>query len=133
MSTMNTTSTAPRSALASLALLAAFTALNAPRLVHAEAPLAKSEAEQFVPPQGSAVDVPVHANAVCVLSFPEKMSPHAISSSTDFEIRPWGQDGIAVRAVNNKAAPSTLALATGSVRSRPGLSLVIAPEPLCLP
>ena len=126
MSTMNiTSSTTRRPALASLALLAV---LCAPSLAHAQAPLPKSEAEQLVPPQGSAVDVPVHAGAVCVLSFPEKISPNAISSSTDFEIQPWGQDGIAVRAVNTKAAPSTLALATVTGQIKVNATLRVVPD-----
>jgi len=132
MCTLNTTpSTTPRPALASLALCAALAALYAPTLAHAQAPLSKSEAEQLVPPQGSAVDVPMHAGAVCVLSFPEKISPHAISSSTDFEIQAWGQDGIAVRAVNNKAAPSTLALSTvtGQIKVNATLRVVQDTEP----
>ena len=132
MSTMNTTpSTFPRPALALLALLAllaALAALFAPRLAHAQAPLSKSEAEQLVPPQGSAIDVPVHAGSVCVLSFPEKISPNAISSSTDFEIQPWGQDGIAIRPVNKRAAPSTLALATVTGQSKVNATLRVVPD-----
>jgi hypothetical protein len=48
---------------------------------------AKSEMEHLVPPQGGAVDVPVHAGAVCILPFPEQVARKAITSSPDqFEI-----------------------------------------------
>jgi hypothetical protein len=58
---------------------------------------AKSEMEHLVPPQGGAMDVPVHAGAVCILSFPEQVASKAITSAPDqFEINPWGDDGVAV-------------------------------------
>ncbi|MEJ7597352.1 MAG: DUF2381 family protein [Kofleriaceae bacterium] len=96
----------------------------------------KAEAEYLVPPQGGAYEVPVHVGAVCILSFPEKMASKALASSPDFEIKVWGDDGVAVRAINNKVTTSTLALATSSggikvnvtlkvvPRTQPGLTLV---------
>ena len=92
MNTTNTTTAAdPPSALVRLllALCTALTALCVPSLARAQTPQtpsSKSEAEHLVPPQGSAADVPVHTNTVCILSFPEKLVPKALSSSTDFEI-----------------------------------------------
>jgi hypothetical protein len=128
MTTTTTTSITSRSTLARLALCTALAELIAPSLARAQAPLPKSEAEELVPPQGSAVDVPVHIGAVCILSFPEKMSPDAISSSADFEVQPWGPGGIAVRAVNDKAAPSTVALATASGQIKVNVTLRVVPD-----
>lgn len=134
MTTMTTTTgTAPPSALVrlALALCAALILLCASSLARAQTPqppLSKGEAEQLVPPQGSAVDVPLHAGAVCVFSFPEKVSPDAISSSTDFEVQPWGPDGIAIRAVRKTAAPSTVALATVSGRIKVNATLHVVPD-----
>jgi hypothetical protein len=106
------------------------------RAAHAEQP-AKTEAEYLVPPQGAAVDVPLHLGAVCILSFPENMAPKALTSTgQDFEVRAWGDDGVAVRAVRDGGAPATVALATVSglvkvnvtlravPRSEPALTLV---------
>jgi hypothetical protein len=88
---------------------------------------AKSELEHLVPPQGGAVDVPVHAGAVCILSFPEKLSPQALTSSPDFEIKAWGEDGIAVRA-QAKVPAATLALATVSGQIKINVTLRVVPE-----
>lgn len=105
---------------AGLALLA-FTAAAA-------AQPSKTEAEHLVPPQGGAVDVPLHAGAVCILSFPEKLAPQALKSSPDFEIKGWGEDGIAVRAAGAKVPPATLALATTSGQVKVNVTLRVVPE-----
>src|ERR1041385_3707835 len=57
-------------------------ALSAPT---AAQPLAKSEAENLVPPGGAAFDIPIHAGEVCILSFPgEKLvDSTALISSAD--------------------------------------------------
>jgi hypothetical protein len=88
----------------------------------------KGEAEHLVPPQGGAMEVPVHAGAVCILSFPEKLAPQALTSSPDFETKMWGDDGIAVRAARAKAAPATLALATIGGRIKVNVTLRVVPE-----
>lgn len=94
-------------------------------------PPKKSEAEHLVPPQGGAFEVPVHAGAVCILSFPEKLSSKALASSPDYEIKSWGDDGVAVRAVATSAKATTLALATasGMVKVNVTLSVVAADKP----
>jgi Protein of unknown function (DUF2381) len=118
-----------RAALASLTLLALSTAAMAQPAQPAQP--AKSETEHLVPPQGGAVDVPVHAGAVCILSFPERLSPQALTSSPDFEIKAWGDDGIAVRAAHAKVPAATLALATvsGHIKVNVTLRVVPAAEP----
>jgi hypothetical protein len=88
----------------------------------------KSEQEHLVPPQGGAVDVPVHAGAVCILSFPEKLAAQALTSSPDFEIKAWGDDGIAVRAASAKVPAATLALATVGGRIKVNVTLRVVPE-----
>ena len=88
----------------------------------------KTEAEHLVPPQGGAVEVPVHAGAVCILSFPEKLGPRALTSSPDFEIKAWGEDGIAVRAAGAKVPAATLALATASGQVKVNVTLRVVPE-----
>jgi hypothetical protein len=88
----------------------------------------KSELEQLVPPQGGAVDVAVHAGAVCILSFPDKLAPQALTSSPDFEIKAWGEDGIAVRAASAKVPTATLALATASGQIKVNVTLRVVPE-----
>ena len=134
MTTTNTTiAAAPASAVVRLllALCTALCVLCAPSLARAQTPQtpsSKSEAEHLVPPQGSAAEVPVHTGAVCILSFPEKLVPRALSSSTDFEIQAWGEDGIAIRAVNKRAAPSTVALATVSGLIKVNVTLRVAPD-----
>jgi hypothetical protein len=90
---------------------------------------AKSEAEHLVPPQGGAVDVPVHAGAVCILSFPEPLARRAIASAPDqLEIKPWGEDGIAVRAAHDKVSVTTLALATASGLVKVNVTLRVVPR-----
>ena len=118
-----------------VALGALLALLCASTLAHAQP--AKTEAEYLVPPQGAAVDVPLHVGSVCILSFPENMAPKALTSTgLDFEIKAWGDDGVAVRAVRGGDATATLALATASglvkvnvtlrvvARSEPALTLV---------
>jgi hypothetical protein len=107
---------------ASLLLLA----LTAP----AAAQPAKTEAEHLVPPQGAAIDVPLHLGAVCILSFPESMAAKALTSVSglDFEIRAWGEDGVAVRAVRDKDATANLALATASGLVKVNVTLRVVPR-----
>jgi hypothetical protein len=88
---------------------------------------AKSEAEHLVPPQGGAVDVPVHAGAVCILSFPEALAAQALTSSPDFEAKKWGEDGVAVRAAHDKVPTATLALATVSGQIKVNVTLRVVP------
>jgi hypothetical protein len=101
--------------------------LAAPTLAHAQPKPAGSEAEYLVPPQGGAYEVPVHAGAVCILSFPDKLSSKALASSPDFEIKGWGDDGVAVRATGSGTAPSTLALATASGAVKVNVTLRVVP------
>jgi hypothetical protein len=90
---------------------------------------AKAEAEHLVPPQGGAIDVPVHAGAVCILSFPEPVARQAITSAPDeLEIKPWGDDGVAVRAVHDKMAAATLALATVSGQVKVNVTVRVVPR-----
>jgi hypothetical protein len=91
-------------------------------------PAAKVEAENLVPPGGAAFDVPVHAGEVCILSFPgERMAgSSALASSADFEIKAWGNDGVAVRATGRTAA-ATLALATVSGAIKVNVRLHVVP------
>lgn len=140
----HTTSSAarpPRSArlaLAALAACAALATVAAPTPASAQAapasasaPAPKGDAEILVPPQGSAMELPLHVGTVCILSFPEKVAPHVVASSADFEIRPWGDDRIAVRADNAQAAQATVALATatGQIKINVTLRVVPATEP----
>lgn len=126
-----------------LAACGALAMLAAPALVSAQAapappavpappsPAAKGDAEVLVPPQGSAMELPLHAGTVCILSFPEKLAPHVVTSSSDFELRPWGDDRIAVRTDNARAMPTTVALATatGGIKINLTLRVVPATEP----
>lgn len=91
-------------------------------------PPAKSEAEFLVAPQGGAFEVPVHAGAVCILSFPEKLAPLALASSPDFEVKAWGDDGVAVRAHHDKVAAATLALATATKQIKVNVTLRVVPK-----
>ena len=91
---------------------------------------AKGDTELLVPPQGGAVEVPIHAGTVCILSFPEAVTADALKSSPDFEAQRWGADGIAVRALHDKLPPATLALATvGGLKVNVTLQVVPASEP----
>jgi hypothetical protein len=119
MSITNITSSVagpPRSACLVLAPLAAFAALAtlATPASAQTAAVPTVDAEILVPPQGSATAVPLHVGTVCILSFPEKVAPHVVASSADFEIRPWGEDSIAVRTDNAQATPAPVARATGA-------------------
>jgi hypothetical protein len=93
----------------------------------AAAGMTRGEAEVLVPPQGTAVEIPVHAGAVCILSFPEAMTASALAGSDHFEIRAWGSDGVAVRASRPHVEPSTLALATKSGSIKVNLTLRVVP------
>lgn len=89
----------------------------------------KSEAEFLVAPQGGAFGVALHAGEVCILSFPDKVSNKALASSPDFEIKAWGDDGVAVRALGSTAKTTTLAVATTSGAVKVNLTLaVVAPD-----
>jgi hypothetical protein len=88
---------------------------------------AAAEAEHVVPAQGGAYDVPLHTGAVCILSFPDKLSSRALTSSPDFDIRAWGDDGVAVRATDARAKPATLALATASGSVKVNVTLRVVP------
>ncbi|MBX3156796.1 MAG: DUF2381 family protein [Deltaproteobacteria bacterium] len=92
-----------------------------------EAAATRSEAEHLVPPQGGAFEVPVHAGKVCILSFAEKLSKQALASSPDYEIKSWGDDGVAVRAITASAATTTLALATASGMVKVNVTLSVVP------
>jgi hypothetical protein len=117
-------------------IFVAIVAMHAAPTAHADASpppvrVPRSEAEYLVPPQGGAFEVPVHAGKVCILSFPEKLSNKALASSPDYEIKAWGDDGVAIRAIAASAAPTTLALAStsGSVKVNVTLSIVPAQKP----
>ena len=89
----------------------------------------KTEAEHLVPPQGGAVDVPLHAGTVCILSFPEELGRKAITSSrNEFEINPWNKDGVAVRAVQDGDATATVAFATVSGSVKVNVTLRVVPR-----
>jgi hypothetical protein len=111
------------------AITLAFLLLSSRGAAAQSAQPAKSEAEHLVPPQGGAVDVPVHAGAVCILSFPEQVARKAVTSAPeDLEINPWGDDGVAVRAAHDKVSTATLALATVSGRVKVNVTLRVVPR-----
>jgi Protein of unknown function (DUF2381) len=87
----------------------------------------KGETEVLVAPGGGAVELPIHAGAVCILSFPEKMASSALASSRDLEVKSWGGEGVAVRA-SEGAKPATLALATASGSIKVNVTLRIVAE-----
>jgi hypothetical protein len=121
-------SISPASFGVNIRTLAFLSVLLSWRLVFAQP--SKGEAEYLVPPQGGAMEVPVHAGAVCVLSFPEKLGPEALTSSSDFEIKAWGDGGIAIRAAHAKVPAATLALATvGGIKINVTLRVVPDAEP----
>lgn len=86
-----------------------------------------TEAEFLVPPQGGAFAVPVHAGEVCILSFADKLSSKALASSPDFEIKAWGDDGVAVRALGTGSKTTTLALATATGAIKVNVTLELVP------
>jgi hypothetical protein len=131
-SSYSRSSRSARLALAPLAAFAALATLAAPAPASAQAaPAPRDVAEILVPPQGSATTVPLHVGTVCILSFPEEVAPHVVASSAEFEIRPWGEDSIAIRADNAQATPATVALATatGQIKINVTLRVVPATEP----
>ena len=87
----------------------------------------RSEAEFLVPPQGGAFEAPVHAGQVCILSFAERLSTQALASSPDFEVKAWGDDGVAIRAIGAAAKTTTLALATTSGAVKVNMTLTVVP------
>jgi hypothetical protein len=114
--------------LAALAACLALAPLAAPAPASANpSPALKGDAEILVPPQGSAVEVPLHVGTVCILSFPEKLAPQVVTSSTDFELRPWGHDSIAVRATTGQAKQATVALATTTGQIKINVTLRVVP------
>jgi hypothetical protein len=88
---------------------------------------AKGELEFLVAPGGGALSVPVHAGEVCILSFPERLASSALSSSADFEIKAWGNDGVAVRSTG-RATTATLALSTSTGGIKVNLTFRVVPE-----
>lgn len=131
MTATNITSSVARARSLRLALLpacAVLATLAAPVPSSAQAaPAPKGDAEILVPPQGSATELPLHVGTVCILSFPEKVAPHVVASSADFEIRPWGEDSIAVRTDNAQATPATVALATATGQIKINVTLRVVP------
>jgi len=73
--------------------------------------------------------VPIHIREVCILSFAEKLSSRALASSPDFEIKAWGDDGVAIRAINETASTTTVALAASSGTVKVNVTLtVVSPD-----
>jgi hypothetical protein len=90
--------------------------------------VAKDDAENLVPPGGAAFDIPVHAHQVCVLSFPANVKSSALASTSDFTIKNWGNDGVAVLASGDKAS-TTLAVATETGDIKVNVTLhVVGPD-----
>lgn len=87
----------------------------------------RGEAEFLVPPGGGAFEVRLHARAVAILSFPEAMDKSMKASSRDFDLKPWGEGGVAIRPSEN-AKISTVALATVSGALKINLTLRVVPE-----
>lgn len=94
----------------------------------AQAPASRSEAEFLVPPQGGAFEISVRPGEVCILSFPERLAKTALVSSPDYEIKAWGDDGVAVRPMHEKVNVSTLALATASGQIKVNVTLRVVPR-----
>jgi len=86
------------------------------------------EAEFLVPPQGSAVDVPIHKGVAVVLSFPEKLDSSVLGSSPDYEISRWGDDAVGVLAKVATAHPASLALATASGSIKVNVTIHVVPD-----
>ena len=80
------------------------------------------EAEFLVAPQGGAFEVPLHTGEVCLLLFPDELAPRALTSSAAFEIKAWGDDGVAVRA-SSKTEAATVALSTTNGKIKVNLTL----------
>lgn len=113
-----------RSLVACAVVAYTFVGVAQPAAVRA---MPRSEAEFLVPPQGGAFEVPIHVREVCILSFAERLSSKALASSPDFEIKSWGDDGVAVRAVGEAAKATTLALATNSGMVKVNVTLTVVP------
>jgi len=88
---------------------------------------AKSESTVLVPPQGGTGDVPVHYSANVLLSFPSPIAPRVVQSSADWEVREFA-DGVVARALSDKAAPTTIALATKDGAIKVNVTLRLVPE-----
>lgn len=118
-----------RSLLCGFAICAVLGMSRAAAQPHGALMTPRSEAEFLVPPQGGAFEVPIHAREVCILSFAERLSSKALASSPDFEIKSWGEDGVAVRAAGETANTTTLAVATTSGAVKVNVTLtVVAPD-----
>jgi len=128
MTALKPHSSGPRVPTSLLTLaIALVVAARSARADTAAAPSAMTEAEHVVPTQGGAFDVPLHPGAVCILSFPDKLASKALTSSPDYDIRGWGDDGVAVRATEGASKPATLALTTVSGSVKVNLTLRVVP------
>lgn len=95
-----------------------------------------TEAEYLVPPQGGAFELPVHLGEVCILSFPSRIDGDVMTNTPDFrgklwEAKAWGDDGIAIRAADNAAKKTTIAISTssGAVKVNVTMMVVAADKP----
>jgi len=88
---------------------------------------AKGETTVLVPPQGGTADVPVRYSANVLLSFPSPIAPRVMKSSADWEVREFA-DGVVARAVSERAAPTTIALATKDGTLKVNVTLRLVPE-----
>ncbi len=93
----------------------------------AEAARRKGEAEFLIAPGGGVIDVPMHATAICVFSFPEKLVPKGVVSSPAFEVQTWGEENVAVRA-GEGATTATVALTTLTGKVKINATLRVVPE-----
>lgn len=87
----------------------------------------KGEAEFLIAPGGGVIDVPIHASAICVFSFPEKLVPKGIVSAPEFEVQTWGEENVAVRA-GDGATTATVALTTTTGKVKINATLRVVPE-----
>jgi hypothetical protein len=87
---------------------------------------ARGEATVLVPPQGGAADIPVHATANVLLTFPTPIAPRLLTSGRDWDIKEF-VDGVAVRAVSADAKDMTLALATKDGAIKVNITLRVVP------
>ncbi len=120
--------TAPPRAASPLPAAAAPSAAGPGASAAAPDPKAKGQTEFLVGPGGGAFEVPIHAGAVCILTFPERVAPSALGSSNDFEVRSWGDDGVAVRSSGKLASTTTLAIATISGSIKVNLTFRLVPD-----
>jgi hypothetical protein len=95
--------------------------------------VAKRDSEFTVAPQGGAFEVHMHAGSICVLSFPgEDVEGSVLTSSTEVDVKPWGErpyrhrDRVAVLA-SSKVTTATVALATRSGRIKVNLTITVVP------